>query len=114
MRSSDWSSDVCSSDLEHPVLPPAAIGRVWVPVAVQTLYGRDYPGIGGCGRRFGNGLAVPERPPVARRLQQYAANVRLGPELLVDRQRVEWGKSGSERVDVGGSLIHKQKKKKSQ
>src|SRR3546814_17572849 len=82
MRISDWSSDVCSSDLGHRLCRRFR-GRLH-----RGLGGR--PG-GGLGHRFGGrGLGG-------------------GFGCLGDRKSVVEGKSVSVRVDLGGRRIIKQK-----
>src|SRR5215467_15439290 len=35
----DWSSDVCSSDLDHPLLDRLIRGRAWIPILGVLLAG---------------------------------------------------------------------------
>src|SRR3546814_13192675 len=82
MRISDWSSDVCSSDLG----------------ACQGLA----PALLTLGTEGGGSLmaaATSDAPAVADR----------DPEDLADRRSVVSGKSGSVRVDLGGRRIIKKK-----
>src|SRR3546814_12732971 len=85
MRISDWSSDVCSSDLAVRC-PARRCGRAW-PAA-----------LGGC-----TALAA-----AADRRQPGGAGLRAGApagavvRLRQDRKSVVEGKSGSVRVDFGG------------
>src|SRR3546814_20434771 len=96
MRVSDWSSDVCSSDLEHLALADAGgegadhqphrsthveLATVGLEISQELLP-----------LRLQHGLAV-----VQDRLDQ-------------DRKRVVEGKSVSVRVDIGGRRIIKKKK----
>src|SRR3546814_12917765 len=46
MRISDWSSDVCSSDLENSILLPAPLARVWRLVFDVNRYRDWHPDIG--------------------------------------------------------------------
>src|SRR3546814_20528642 len=95
MRISDWSSDVCSSDLpdegqeEHSAEEqPAVLGCV--PV-VKVDQHRDYPVI----------RTVVVEPQMAKLRKKLATTV--------DRKSVVEGKSVSVRVDLGGRRIIKQK-----
>src|SRR3546814_12488490 len=99
MRISDWSSDVCSSDLVGQVADveglPGAVLRVGVAPA------------------GGEHLADGERGVVAaRRGEVVAARVPVGVghgEIDGDRKSVVKGKSVSVRVDLGGRRIIKKK-----
>src|SRR3546814_15293793 len=112
MRISDWSSDVCSSDLERIAPRVAAWVRRMVDVAEP---------------RSGQFLADDEIPatlePVLRRMmREQVPHLQKVADMLgawananagADRKSVVWGKSVSVRVDiVGGRLIKKKKKKK--
>src|SRR3546814_12139968 len=120
MRISDWSSDVCSSDLRgHAVGDPfdAAAGR---------LGGRGEAGGGGAdvgeldgiqraGRGHRHALAVAhavEAGLVDAQAGGVAAVVPIGQfDLPRDRKSVVQGKSVSVRVDLGGRRIIKKKTK---
>src|SRR3546814_17177951 len=107
MRISDWSSDVCSSDLEHLAVEEDAVAllpardhlggqRVEVD-ALRRAVGRPVDlRIVGAHRRLeeGGAAAVERDVRVARR---------------GDRKSVVAGKSVSVRVDIGGSRILKKK-----
>src|SRR3546814_17932924 len=106
MRISDWSSDVCSSDLIDPDTRPGqrAVHR-------RQLEGGHLLGAE-CDRRFGVQLAA-DAEPVGE------VDDGLGPDLgqrlrvhgVQDRKRVGEGKSEYVRVDLGGRRIRKKKKK---
>src|SRR3546814_15166985 len=93
MRISDWSSDVCSSDLGVPVVGPLLDGA----------------------------LQLGQLSPVQRRDQVSPAQVAVdavavdpvgnGGDRLADRKSVVSGKSVSVRVDLGGRRILKKTKK---
>src|SRR3546814_7696650 len=85
MRISDWSSDVCSSDLDC-----LGRGRLFLAGTVADVRERE-------GARAVKGHAL------ARRAGSFA---RLRP----DRKSVVEGKSVSVRVDLGGRRIIKKKK----
>src|SRR3546814_15988702 len=110
MRISDWSSDVCSSDLTR--------GK-WAGIDPRVLRGH-----GQCdenrepieGRRFDQAFprrgvqpADPDQPcrhlPLRRQIGRGDADARSGQ----DRKRVGKGKSVSVRVDLGGRRIIKKK-----
>src|SRR3546814_13528720 len=105
MRISDWSSDVCSSDLIPMAAARAAQlqrrpgGRAAVFRHRQAVAGQAR------GRAVGGGDATF----VAEELPYRAAGVDQGTgtggavlPAGLDRKRVGWGKSVSVRVDVGG------------
>src|SRR3546814_17863195 len=80
MRISDWSSDVCSSDLSLAVRARARRRRLR-PIGVRAV---------------GVGLALG-----------LLAGLLRGLALGADRKSVVWGKSVSVRVDLGGRRIIK-------
>src|SRR3546814_11820148 len=107
MRISDWSSDVCSSDLETVLRHGTPWhNRVWesaYKVRPRSLRSRParslrpvagsspaYPAIGPC--------ALPAAAP-RRSTRPY------------DRKSVVWGRGVSVRVDIGGRRIIQKKKK---
>src|SRR3546814_15844207 len=98
MRISDWSSDVCSSDL-------TAVATADLPTGAMTLGLRPE-----CIRP-----AALDGAPLAARVQVVE---RLGERTLphvvlddgTDRKSVVEGKSVSVRVDLGGRRIIKKKK----
>src|SRR3546814_13538083 len=109
MRISDWSSDVCSSDLPLPL----GLRRLAHAAAPALAAGR-----GGAGRRR-EGL---ESQPHRRRAQSAEPDLpllhpggRRGEQLLheaLDRKSVVSGKGVSGRVDLGGRCIIKKKTSK--
>src|SRR3546814_18975789 len=92
MRISDWSSDVCSSDLVSRLAgSPNARG-----------FDRSFALLPGAHNHFGKGGFGPDDHPNTAAL--YSQNgVRVG----VDRKCVVYGKSLSVRVDFGGILLFK-------
>src|SRR3546814_8374366 len=93
MRSSDWSSDVCSSDL-FPCVRPSRVGsgagRSRTRSGMTRTYGRRP---GGAARAAGSGTRQPPR----------SRSSGLGRhDVEVDRKSVVSGKSVSVRVDLGG------------
>src|SRR3546814_19171523 len=92
MRISDWSSDVCSSDLPPPSEPeiPRAC-RYPTPHGISAVAARD--------RRQTPRPDQPRRhPPLSHRVP------------LRDRKSVVSGQSVSVRVDLGGRRIIKKKR----
>src|SRR3546814_11356504 len=114
MRISDWSSDVCSSDLSGPCrhLPFVVAGRQVVPVlrARRASAGlrEELPAL----RPL---LFRQPVPPVIRvgriGVQDDAGpGAAAGPGARVYRNSDAYGKRVSVRVDLGGCLIIKKKK----
>src|SRR3546814_20852167 len=94
MRISDWSSDVCSSDLRAGAVRGRLLGRLYL--ARQARGGAAWARCGG-GRhdRRGHRRGADRRHPCRRRL---------------DRKSVVEGKSVSVSVDLGGRRIIKKTK----
>src|SRR3546814_20355089 len=103
MRISDWSSDVCSSDLngKHVALMNAELDGTVGPLlkrkadaagVIYTNVNGDQPGVILKQYRFVKGIGL--RPVLCGNIQG-----------LQDRKRVVQGKSVSGRVDVGGARI---------
>src|SRR3546814_20235063 len=104
MRISDWSSDVCSSDLRILALTVHG-GEVELGLYLDTH--RRH-------RAAGRRLEIFRR--VEHRLRRDAADVEAGAAQRLapfgargDRKGVVWGKRGSVRVDLGGRGINKKK-----
>src|SRR3546814_19312162 len=125
MRISDWSSDVCSSDLLGLVLvePVAAqqravgvmrglLGRRFAAAQLVDHEGRVVVATGQQPRRHSTAeilqVLLGQLVLLAAADQQDAAVRQLGR----DRKRVGKGKSGSVRVDLGGRRNIKKKKNK--
>src|SRR3546814_15886964 len=108
MRISDWSSDVCSSDL--------LVDRHQLRAAGEELLGRElFRGARGAARR----LAGHHAPALLVRAARPLADLRRGdrgglgegaPRRREDRKSVVSGKSVSVRVDLGGRRIIKKTK----
>src|SRR3546814_16192643 len=127
MRISDWSSDVCSSDLIDSFLDDGSTKEEWKMV-VETKKILD-PAIklnATCVRvpvfvghseavniEFESELSAEQAMDILRE----APGVRLidkredGGYVTPDRRSVVWGKSGSVRVDTGGCRSYKKKKR---
>src|SRR3546814_16422922 len=93
MRISDWSSDVCSSDLTITRLPIVKI----VPNTGSSALKKPIAG----------NTSPPNQPsPKVRSTKTCpvppSAKAKQMPRMTVDRKSVVEGKSGSERVDPGG------------
>src|SRR3546814_11815267 len=102
MRISDWSSDVCSSDL--------AVAQGLFDALEDGREGYAAPGVS---------LRVEEDLRVAHSVLRDAAQVGQGEVVKIrfrqqhrqDRKSVVWGKSVSVRVDLGGRSIIKRTNK---
>src|SRR3546814_15623254 len=98
MRSSDWSSDVCSSDLA-----PAGDERGAIRRDVHAIVARPVDREGG-----GGGVELHRAPRVeGAEVERDVAGRDLalkeaGPVVLEDRTSGVEGKSGSVRVSLGG------------
>src|SRR3546814_14099397 len=101
MRISDWSSDVCSSDLQRRLGPARQAGHHDLEVPAE----RRLPARPG-------GRARPHRRGNRRRGDSSRAPRAAGEGRLQDRKSVGEGKSVSVRVDVGGGRIIKTKTKR--
>src|SRR3546814_17734758 len=91
MRISDWSSDVCSSDLCEALAPLARAQR---PVLVSIAAGITSAQIS---RWLGGGEGA-QAPAIVRCMPNT-------PAMLGDRKSDGWGKSVSVSVDIGGGRI---------
>src|SRR3546814_14141651 len=108
MRISDWSSDVCSSDLQHAQL----VGDLGVGGVDRLVLADDAADLGGevagalLQHRIVEHLAWLDSE--CRRSQQQRQDEKQAPQ---DRKSVVEGKSVSVRVDRGGRRNIKKKKK---
>src|SRR3546814_16120811 len=103
MRISDWSSDVCSSDLARAVRRIVISARL-LQLGQQHLLQKILPYL--LRQAFEQGMAVVRRHVVNAALLQQCVQFLF----IRDRKSVETGKSVSVRVDLGGSRILKKKK----
>src|SRR3546814_16070667 len=106
MRISDWSSDLCSSDLAHGVGEKEKnhtnrrARNIDQPLPSITAGGNQYA------------VAEPHMEPIMVQTdQQSSSGVIRSMDEPVDRKSVGWGKSVSVRVDLGGSRIIKKKQR---
>src|SRR3546814_20502803 len=105
MRISDWSSDVCSSDLRkgQRFVPELAVDEARIEAASRCDPRRHHREL----ERIDADIALSD---------DRVERVRGGPSLVVfphlprDRKRVVSGQSVSVRVDLGGRRIIKKKK----
>src|SRR3546814_13278969 len=110
MRISDWSSDVCSSDLPAPIPPPRPPpSSACPPAASPSAYGPS----GGS-----DDLPAPGHRPDAPRRRHLRPDPRAArhpqqhhhrPRPPADRKSVVQGKRVSVRVDLGGRRNIKKK-----
>src|SRR3546814_16653784 len=100
MRISDWSSDVCSSDLKQGKITMADDRRVYL--FDSTL--RDGA------QTQGVDFTVPDKLAIARALDRLGADYVEGGRPG-DRKSVASGKRGSVGVDPGGRRITSKKNK---
>src|SRR3546814_15807680 len=106
MRISDWSSDVCSSDLESLEVSVTTddgkpAGHLVIfnrAVAASQAFGRQFPDLDKLLSRKENKTLPIEKWPAK-------------PREWLDRKSVVEGKSVSVRVDFGGRRSIKKKKK---
>src|SRR3546814_15005394 len=109
MRISDWSSDVCSSDLEHRILAAVEAGRD----AVAPLLGSNEAGARvKAVAAINHGLELNGGQEAAARLILRSSHRTIAIQGFAgaDRKSVVSGKSVSGRVDLGGRRIIKKKK----
>src|SRR3546814_20628229 len=102
MRISDWSSDVCSSDLLRPAAGRGGSGQH----ARRRLHGRDHPRAPPHRRPGVLIMAKPQQPEL-RRSGFVPALDPDATESRLSRKSAGEGKSGSISVDLGGrGIIH--------
>src|SRR3546814_20687557 len=97
MRISDWSSDVCSSDLILNLSPVGDVDAAGIDEA--QIIGVDIA------ERSGDGQPVARRADVAA--ERPASFEFDALKARLDRKSVVSGKRVSVRVDLGGRRIHK-------
>src|SRR3546814_18368770 len=117
MRMSDWSSDVCSSDLQ----PKKSLGEINPPVVkfagnAQPLGSlrvvafkrlQEISGALGCVGALNDGGIVGPLVLFGRTIKRWAdalcrGAACLGPDANQERKGGVWGKSGAVRVERGG------------
>src|SRR3546814_11300813 len=127
MRISDWSSDVCSSDLDHLNAPTIGMRLRYAQLLHQANIDDDVKVlvIRGAGDDFGTGQDLPEfmdavrsEDGLLREVQLEGADVTYPGQrsfrhgaITTDPKRVGLGKRVSVRVDLGGHADLKKKKK---
>src|SRR3546814_12795187 len=106
MRISDWSSDVCSSDLIRAVLVPRS-DRMWIPSLETLPYTRNNPSV----RIFRHAMALDER----RRMFRLAEWEQPQPFVPVRFRPKEWAPQDIEQrwfsgvhSDIGGGSPEKE------
>src|SRR3546814_12531882 len=113
MRISDWSSDVCSSDL---VRVEPLIREAYAPFGqvIATEGAAHFPINGGMTERFHDLAQIELAGPGARPLLSIARGqpYELPLTLTIERKSGVEGKRVAGRVDSGGSSNSKKKKNK--
>src|SRR3546814_19395278 len=100
MRISDWSSDVCSSDLRDAIIES---GVKIVETAGNNPH-EHMPALKAAGVRVIHKCTTPRH---ARKAQDIGVDI-----VSIDRKSVVSGKSVSVRVDLGGGRVINKKKHK--
>src|SRR3546814_20878744 len=112
MRISDWSSDVCSSDLP----PPPSLSAQ--PPSVLASQGRRGDGGRIASLPFGRHQRTEDTETMSMTLSTNAPGTRPRSAGILgtrgDRTSVAEGKSVSVRVDLGGRRVLKKKKEEKQ
>src|SRR3546814_15014260 len=103
MRISDWSSDVCSSDL-------ATIYYDRTQFPAQLV--KDYPGLNSPILQHGRCSLIVSTPGSNTGTYYFCTYALTANDLYVDRKSVVQGKSVSVRVDLGGRSIVKKKRQR--
>src|SRR3546814_14890809 len=106
MRISDWSSDVCSSDL----LAAAKTGRAVNIKKGQFLAPWDMQHVAGKMKAAGNDRVLLCERGASFGYNMLVSDMRALPILAQDRKSVVEGKSVSVRVDLCGGRFLKKKK----
>src|SRR3546814_16100219 len=114
MRISDWSSDVCASDLPHrSLLVRLLLGRVQGSRGLWRAGARpDLPAdraAGAARGREGLAMATEARAAAEKAFDLLPVLKEAGVAALLDRKRVVSGKSVSVRGDTGGRRSIKKK-----
>src|SRR3546814_19855239 len=113
MRISDWSSDVCSSDLAKTLSSLRCLALRHRIRGVQQLFVAEGNDVDGRGRRQSSGVHDGASDRAAEERWHAVADLPIGPDLrlraldpvgarLEDRNSVVEGKGVSVRVDLGG------------
>src|SRR3546814_15589991 len=108
MRISDWSSDVCSSDLLGETNNPE-----WKTVALDETSGEVVAPSGSAGFRWGEKgkWNLEEKDGQGRDTRLRLTNILdADHDEVADRKSVVEGKRVSVRVDPGGRRIHQKKR----
>src|SRR3546814_15199183 len=101
MRMSDWSSDVCASDLRYPRDPRRRLAGGADTGRISRSPGRDY--------RPGRTEDGDQRAPLRRTRVHGRFRGLHGTGMAQERQSVVYGKRMSVRVNLGGHRIIKKK-----
>src|SRR3546814_18418029 len=111
MRISDWSSDVCSSDLLSEAETLACFGCFYREDVLKNPDGTDHQNIRNFMRCGWGGVAFGERPLRSRSVPEHPKSKEIRKECSERSEERRVGKSVSVRVDLGGSRIIQNKNK---
>src|SRR3546814_17018750 len=109
MRISDWSSDVCSSDLVCTIIPNLL--DYPGPAAHHDIMGIGRAGQSRRAEEFDR-LRGPDQTSRQTEQARFGGWQRIAAQSKTDRKGVVEGKRVSVRVDLGGGRILKKKKMK--
>src|SRR3546814_12894286 len=116
MRISDWSSDVCSSDLANGVQlmkPNPGLDTLLHRAKALGVFGTKERSVINLANREGIAAVVRQQFEVGQQVLAAGLVPILAPEVNItsperaDRKSGVWGKSGSGRVDHGGRRVTK-------
>src|SRR3546814_17399035 len=100
MRISDWSSDVCSSDLDQWQFVTGSKAEIYGLSDSYMVYTKEDAGVPGGYDHSGHFLLVDQNRHI-----RGAYDGTNDAQLQLDRKNVVSGKSVSVRVDLGGGRI---------
>src|SRR3546814_14592672 len=109
MRISDWSSDVCSSDLSDYLLSGAITNSINVP-SISAEEAPKLTPYAVLAQQLGSFAGQLTEDGIEEVTLEYEGDVaNMNTRVLTDRKSVVEGKSVSVRVDIGGRRIIKKK-----
>src|SRR3546814_3291310 len=99
MRISDWSSDVCSSDLHQSGTEALCLGDFTQPVYAGEAAEAAVQVVGREAGVLGMGIGFVEAQAVERRWQEEGEFLHLGLEVERDSKMVRPGRSSGDQAD---------------